>query len=402
MSTSEFTIYTASAGAGKTYNLVYRVLCLCLAAAGSSAFRAILAITFTNKAAAEMKDRIVRTLQEFSAESGQGESALFQRFCEELNLSAEELKTKSEEVLRAILHQYSAFSISTIDKFTNRLIRTFAQDLKVSGNYKIELDAELILSEAVDTMLSDLEEDSALAEVLIQFLNAQLEEGKSPRAEYRLLEVGYTLFEERAIVPLSVLKNVNSSDFLEVRQKLYHRNEKWDQEAAQLAKSTLELIDDNNIEHSLFSRGSLPKYLASIFSNPRLELPSPTVQKQMVGESDFYPKNKARGASNYIDPIAGELMERCQALLHFIIDHSAIYELSGLILRNIFSLAVVSRIEKYLEQIKNESNRLPIGEFNQLISKHLRDQPAAFLYERIGDRYRHYFIDEFQDTSRLQ
>ncbi len=402
MSSSEFTIYTASAGAGKTYNLVYKVLRLCLSATENTAFRTILAITFTNKAAAEMKERIVRTLEEFSASKSDQENTLFQRFCEELNLSPEELRSKSEDVLRAILHQYSAFSISTIDKFTNRLIRTFSQDLKVSGNYEVELDAELILSEAIDTMLSDLEEDSALAEVLIQFLNVQLDEGKSPRAEYRLLDVGYTLFEERAIAPLSVLKGLDSRSFLEIREKLYLRNNQWEKEAQKIAKSTLQLIDDNHIDHSFFSRGSLPKYISGICNNPHLELPSPTVQKQMVGEADFYPKNKAKEAAGYIDPIAGELMEHCQALLHFIIDHAAVYELSKLILRNIFSLAVVAQIEKYLGQIKDESNRLPIGEFNQLISNHLKEQPAAFLYERIGDRYRHYFIDEFQDTSRLQ
>ncbi|HCQ16599.1 MAG TPA: hypothetical protein DIU20_10070 [Cryomorphaceae bacterium] len=403
MSTSEFTIYTASAGAGKTYNLVYRVLRLCLAAPGNSAFRSILAITFTNKAAAEMKDRIVKTLQTFSDPGNELEGhSMFLQLRQELGATEEELRHKSEEVLRAILHQYSGFSVSTIDKFTNRLIRTFAQDLKVSGNYEVELDAELILSEAVDTMLSDLQEDSALSEVLIQFLNTQLDEGKSPRAEYRLLEVGYTLFEERAIAPLSSLKKLSSRDFLEIRQKLYTRNAGWEQNLKKIAQSILQIIDDNYIDHSLFSRGSLPRYLSGICDNPSLELPSPTVQKQMVGEADLYPKSKAREAAALIDPVAGKLLERCQSLLHFIIDHAAVYELSRLILRNIFSLAVVAQIEKYLEQIKDESNRLPIGEFNQLISRHLNEQPAAFLYERIGDRYRHYFIDEFQDTSRLQ
>ncbi len=402
-SQAEFTLYTASAGAGKTYNLVFKVLRLCLAHPRSSVFRSILAITFTNKAAAEMKGRVIQTLEAFTREDVDPKNRpQFDQLCNELGLTEEELKTRSYELLRTILHHYSAFSISTIDRFTNRLIRTFAQDLKLSGHYEVELDSELILSEAIDAMLSDLEEDSAMAEVLIEFLNAQLEEGKSPRAEYRLLEIGFTLFEENAIVPLALLKELESRDFIKIQQKLLERNRQWEQQAVQKVKSILHVIDHNHIDYDLFSGGYLPKYLMGVVENPELAFPNATVQKQLLGEKSFYARNKAAIAAPQIDPVAPQIMQQGEELLQFISDHAAEYELSKLILRNIFSLAVVASIKKYLDQLKKESNRLPIGEFNQLISNHLQDQPAAFLYERIGERYRHYFVDEFQDTSRLQ
>ena len=319
----------------------------------------------------------------------------------ELELAPEILKNRSFEVLRVMLHQYSALSISTIDKFTNRLIRTFAQDLQLNANYEVELDSPMILGEAVDRMLANLDAGSPLAELLIRFLNIQLEEGKSPRAEIPLLQMGKSLFEEGAIYPISVLKEIDHKDFIKTQSQLFKRNKQWEKEVSDKALTALKLIDDNGIDHKLFNRGYFPKQLIK-WGNGSFSMPSQTVLSQINGEADLYSKSKAKEAAPLMELIESDLLKQCQETLEIIKSNLSVYEISKLIGRSILGMGVLAELDRNLQAIKQESNRLPIGEFNKLISARLQEQPAAFLYERMGDRYQHYFIDEFQDTSKLQ
>lgn len=402
MAQSKFHIYNASAGAGKTYSLVRNYLRICLASPSPSSFRSILAITFTNKAAQEMKDRIISALKAFSQYPDCGnDKSMFEDLAQELNLESSEMKRRSHESLRLILHQYSAFSVSTIDKFTNRLIRTFAQDLKLSANYEVELDNLQILGEAIDKMLSDIEEGSALSKILIQFLNFRLEEGRSPRTDLPLLNMGKSLFQEDAIYPISLLKDIDSEEFMNIRSKLYARNKALEKQVAEEADKALKIIDQACIPHPLFNRSYLPKYLIKS-SKGIFSLPSASVLSQINAEVDLYAKSKAKEGELLIDPIQSTLLKQCHNLLEVIRVNYSVYQISKLVISNILSLAVLTEIERNLEEVKTDENRLPIGEFNKLVSEKLREQPAAFMYERMGDRYQHYFIDEFQDTSILQ
>lgn len=402
MTDKNFQTYNASAGAGKTYSLVRNYLKICLRSKNANAFRSILAITFTNKAAQEMKERIIRALTAFSDYPNCGKDAgMFEDLVLELKLQAQELQNRSQEVLRQILHQYSAFSVSTIDKFTNRLIRTFAQDLKLSVNYEVELDGEKILEEAIDKMLSGLKEDKALAKILIQYLNSQLEEGKSPRTEKPLLTMAYNLFRENSIPAIKSIQNISNQDFINIRQKLIARNIEIEENLQERAQNTLNFLEDNAIPHDLFSRSSIPKYLIKCLKD-KPQLPSKTILKQINGESALYPAKSKKQGEILIDPIEPKLLEMLQEILNFLEENYTVYSISKMILSNIMGMAVLKEIENNLEEIKKDSNRLPIGEFNKLVSDKLQDQPAAFLYERIGDKYQNYFIDEFQDTSLLQ
>ncbi len=402
MTKTNFQTYNASAGAGKTYSLVRNYLKICLRSKNSNSFRSILAITFTNKAAQEMKERIIRALTGFSNYPNCGkDEGMFEDLVLELKLKPTDLKERSNEVLRQILHQYSAFSVSTIDKFTNRLIRTFAQDLKLSVNYEVELDSGRILDEAIDKMLSDLEEDKALAKILIQYLNSQLEEGKSPRTELPLKAMAYNLFRENSIPAIKALQNINNQEFINIRKELFKRNKSIEENLQTKAKNILNFIDNQGIPHGLFSSGYLPKYLIKCSVGKPL-LPAKTVLGQINGERALYATAKKKQGEVLIDPIESSLLNSLQEYLNYLQENYTVYSISKMILSNLMGMAVLKEIEKNLEEIKSNTNRLPIGEFNKLVSEKLQDQPAAFLYERIGDKYHNYFIDEFQDTSILQ
>ena len=147
-----FKIYSASAGSGKTFTLVKEYLKICLRARSPQKFMAILAITFTNKAAAEMKERIIKSLKAFSNPNNaeQAELDMMTLITEETGLTKKELQSKSQLIFESILHNYSRFAIGTIDKFTYRVLRTFAQDLGLPNNFEVEMEHKLLLKQAVD------------------------------------------------------------------------------------------------------------------------------------------------------------------------------------------------------------------------------------------------------------
>ena len=176
-------IYKSSAGSGKTFTLVKEYLRLALSG-DMGKYKHILAITFTNKAANEMKSRIISALEELSA--GTPDSAMAKELLPALNVTPEILKDRAEFLLQDMLHHYSDLSVSTIDSFVHRLIRSFAYDLHISSNFEIEMDSNMLLSMAVEKLLDSAKEDesSQVTKALIDFAENNLSEGKGWSVEY--------------------------------------------------------------------------------------------------------------------------------------------------------------------------------------------------------------------------
>ena len=170
MERPSFAIYDASAGSGKTYALVKEYLKIILTASKNDAYRNILAITFTNKAVHEMKSRIVGSLSEFAKdEPNTKASDLMQDLYVDTGLSIIKIKIKSQQIIKHIIHNYAAFDISTIDKFTHKVIRAFANDLGLPMTFEVTLDTENLLTEAVDAIIAQAGEDETLTKLLIDF-----------------------------------------------------------------------------------------------------------------------------------------------------------------------------------------------------------------------------------------
>ncbi len=403
----KFQVYNASAGAGKTYTLVKNYLSICLASENTMKFREVLAITFTNKAANEMKERIVSQLRQMSTYTT-GEkleekeySMLFQ-LAEELGMSPEKVSYRAGDILTTILHNYSAFSVSTIDKFTNRLIRSFAQDLKLNSNYEVELDSGEMLSEAIDRMLADLEENSPTSKVLLEFINTKLDEGRSPRPEQSLQKMGYNLFDEAALPFLKKLRGFDSAKVMKAGKELKKEQKQFESTLKGEASQLLDLVHRYGIEKMDFSRGTVYNYLENLKNGSDDKWPpNATVLKVLDGEP-FYAKTKAKDLAPKFDHIDDELRKGLANAVETVVEGYPRHHLIGKILKDIYSLATLAEIESNLELVKEETNRLPIGEFNKLISEKLDQEPTAYLFEKLGDRYHYFFIDEFQDTSVLQ
>ncbi len=186
------TIYKASAGSGKTFQLVVEYIRLLLA--NPTNYRHILAVTFTNKATNEMKSRI---LEQLNLLSNNQPSDYLNHLIDDKTFTESFVRQRAKLVLKNILHDYNRFSVSTIDSFTQRVIKSFNRELGISPNFMLELDSEMILAEATDRLLAKIDTDKKLLKWLKDYSREQIEENNSQRIEENIKSLGKELFKEK-------------------------------------------------------------------------------------------------------------------------------------------------------------------------------------------------------------
>ncbi|MBT8269231.1 MAG: UvrD-helicase domain-containing protein, partial [Bacteroidia bacterium] len=400
MSQSLFHIFNASAGSGKTFSLVKFYLVKLFSSEARFPHRKILALTFTNKAVNEMKERIISSLAEFSkADILNSDNPLFKAVSTELNWSAERLHEQSKSILETIIHDYAFFEVMTIDKFNQRLIRNFARDLGIHTNFDIELDTEEVLAMAVDNLISKAGTETKLTNTLIGFAIEKSDDDKSFNIAFDFNKMAKILLNENHYLSLNSLRDKSLDHFSELQTALKSHLKSLDKEIGSISKSVVDPLDQMKEEF-----GSLPrdigyargffkklvdgnfkvdfdkKWMLSIDSEP---LYGKTAKPELTREIDAFQPGMARA-------------------FHRVSELVGIYQLYQSIYRNLVPMSVLHLVQNEIQNIKNEQNIVLISEFNPIVAKHLQDQPADFIYERIGERYKHFFIDEFQDTSVLQ
>lgn len=395
---ASFVIYDASAGSGKTFTLVKEYLAQVLKSQRPNYYQHLLAITFTNKAVAEMKQRILDNLISFSKpEAATSPPAMLLQISEELDISPSEMQKRSKKVLKHLLHHYATFSVETIDRFNHRLIRTFARDLKLNSNFEVSLDTPQLLSEAVDQLLSKIGEDKKITKVLLDFALEKTDDDKSWDISKDIAQASNLLFKENDTIHVAKLKEKTFDDFTSFKKQLLQQKKNLSEKIHRIASTTLDLIVESGLEQEDFSSGFLPKHFQNLKSG-RFNLNFKAKWQETMGEKPLYPKRVESHISSIIDELTPVFID------NFKETKTAAYQLLLVdsILKNLTPLFVINLVSQELDAIKEERNLLPISEFNALINSEIKDQPAPFIYERLGEKYRHFFIDEFQDTSLLQ
>ncbi len=395
---STFSIYDAAAGSGKTFTLVKEYLKQILSSNKEDYFKHLLAITFTNKAVAEMKQRIVETLVNFSNDKSVVEPLpMMIAIAEETTKSLADIQLQSRKILKNLLHNYAAFSVETIDSFNHRLIRTFARDLKLSTNFEVSLDTDELLAEAVDLLLSKAGENKGITKVLLDFALEKTDDDKSWDISRDIASAAKLLYNENDAEQVSVLKKKTLNDFLDFKKQLLHKNKQLSEAIEATASKTLELIAESGLEHSNFSRKTLPNHFLKIVEG-NYDAYGNKLQENLETGNSLYKVKEDPNIVATIEQIRPILLSNYLAIKEKVNS----YLRNENILKNITPLSVINLVNQEIENIKEEKNLLPISEFNSLINKEIKNQPAPFIYERMGEKYRHFFIDEFQDTSKLQ
>jgi len=395
-----FKVFNASAGSGKTFNLVKSYLKLLFKTENIFGFRNILAMTFTNKAVGEMKERILKKLKDFSEETVlDGNDAMFNALCLELSLQPEYVNKKAKTLLSTIMHNYAAFDISTIDGFNHRLIRTFAYDLKLPINFEVELDTEALLNEAVDSLIAKAGTDKKLTKILIDFAIEKADDDKSWDISNDLNKIAKKLTNENDIPHLKeALKDKTLDDFESLKSSLKSKISKIEKESKKIAQEAFALIEENNIPKNHFSYTDLPNHFQKLLTLNIKDLKFEGRLANNLEEEKYFGSKATSETKNSILSIIESLKYlffKSQKVTEEYLFLKAIY-------KNVTPLSVLNAINTELQLIKDNENKLLISEFNTLISNQLKDQPTPFIYERIGEKFRHYFIDEFQDTSEMQ
>lgn len=398
------TIYRASAGSGKTYTLTRDYIGLLFKAGVGNAHRRILAVTFTNKATDEMKSRI---LQELNILATGKASGYREGLMKELSLKEEEVNQQAKAILISILHDYSAFNISTIDKFFQQVIRSFARELGVYGGYAVELDTEMILEQAVDNMFLSLgdEENKQLLQWLSTYSIEEIENAKTWNIRTKILSLGWEIFKEKYQQKSSEITNtLHDKEFLKkYRNELRQIIKTFTENTSRIARSALNIIERHGLALEDFSYGknSSIKNLSKVINGDYAL--SDRFRKMADEVNACYSKTQNIDIIQNIESAYyGGLQDEMQELIGFIDEHFAQYNTALHINAQLNSLAILSDIDAQIRKLTADQNSMLISDTNIFLHQIIDQNDAPFIYEKTGMFLKHFMIDEFQDTSDLQ
>ena len=408
--TNPLTVYKASAGSGKTFRLALEYIKLLVLAPEGGEFAHILAVTFTNKATAEMKDRIISQLYGIAHgldSSRPYRDELWKAMKDEPNAPAndDELQRRCGQALHQILHNYSRFRVETIDSFFQTILRGLAHELGLTANLQVEINDAEVLSQAVDRIIDRLQEEPVVLDWLLSLVRDQIDNNQRWDVTRRVKEFGRAIFNEDYLRRGDQLRSVLSNGPL-VRKFISDLRQQ-ESDAISIAVSYGNQIDETihqyNLDYSDFSYGTrvLTALVNKLKSGAVTEIENTTnIEKwaddpmKMVKVADAN-RSEVIEAADIISGVLSELLSNLDKLKHII-------NSSRLALAHIKPLFLLDFINREVAEINAETSRFNLAKTPILLSRMIGESDAPFVFEKIGALLHHVMIDEFQDTSRLQ
>ena len=401
---ANFKVFQASAGSGKTFTLIKEYLKLCLkdkASVGN--YKHILAITFTNAAANEMKAKILKELCKIIDKQELEHNSMGHVLVEELGIDEKELKRNAQALLTCIMHDYSSFGVSTIDAFVQKLSRSFAHDLGLPSQYTVSIDSDEVAETITENIgLKISESNPYLTQLLIDFSKNQFDNERSTAIENQLSDFVKKLMTEKAY---QKDENNNIQNEKQYKETLDFLNNK----IVHFEQNIKSKLHDFNTRTQAFGLGEKQfaygktgfiGYLRKL-ANKTYEQPS-TRFNTVIEQRNCLSKEgeKAMGASkDAVNAALLPILDDIKALVEMELPNFLFYR-SQRDLLYLYALRV--QIRKEFVSLANDDEVVHISEFNKLLNSVMGDFSVPFVYERIGEHYKHVFVDEFQDTSVLQ
>lgn len=395
-------ILQASAGSGKTFSLTAHYLTLLFS--GENKYREILAVTFTNKATEEMKSRILEVLVGLAKGNPSKKIDDYRKLIliAYPNLSAQELQFKADKIYRKILHDYSRFSVSTIDGFVQKVIRGFAFELGLNADYNLEMNYDKVKDDLVNKLDEALNDNKQLLQWIIDLAIERIGDNKSWNYKIELYNLIGEIFSERFQVFESAVEELGLENIDELFKKYISVTKdeikNFEEKIIQLATDAHDALSVLGVENEHL-KGKSRSALAKII---------------LVARGDF---SKIEPLFNYIDepeewfqknvsfPEAFEIVNPIlkQIKTHYL-DYLPNYSLAIAFNKNLYYLRLMQEIAVLLKEYRAENDNLLISDAQKLISGITDDagDNPSFIWEKVGNRYRNFLFDEFQDTSTSQ
>ncbi|MBC3787230.1 UvrD-helicase domain-containing protein [Spirosoma utsteinense] len=409
-----FKVYSSSAGSGKTYTLTKEYLKLALMpSAKDDYFRHILAVTFTNAAANEMKSRILERLREL-ADPDKDIPLLNELVAgfypdaegDAFQIVKDELRRKAASVFRTILHKYADFSVTTIDSFTQRIVMAFTDELGLPYSFEVEMETDEVLELAIDNLIekAGLDEMEEITDILSDYYTNTATEGKSWNQLPELLkEFGRNLTSDQFYEAVNAAQELSPGALRAIRAQLMAHNRQVETDVVGHGQRAWKRITDAGLGDADFAYADkgVAGYLRSIAEGNAGKDAGVRVQNA-VEKGDWYTKKTPRPVQALIDEMVADLGD-CIGQIGAVREASAHQvALFDCLLPHLQKLSLLKQMRIEFDELLRKDGRVHISEFNKKILSIVASEPVPFLYERLGVKYHHILIDEFQDTSKLQ
>lgn len=399
----ELLVYKASAGSGKTFTLAVEYIKLLIL--NPRAYQQILAVTFTNKATAEMKERILSQLYGIWTVDKDSDAYL-KRIIDETGKPEADVRQAAGVALTYMLHDYSRFRVETIDSFFQSVMRNLARELELSPNLNIELNNTEVLSDAVDSMIEKLGPTSPALAWLLDYINERIADDKRWNVSDEVKAFGRNIFDEGYIEKGEGL-----------RQRLHDPNllRNYRRELRELETEVLEQMKgfydqfEGELEENGLTADELKGASKSIGSYFRKlnggiladKIFNTTAIKCLQDESNWAAKTSKR-YHDILALAADSLMPILADAEKFRGKNNRIVNSCHLSTQHLNKMQLLANIDEEVRHLNRENNRFLLSDTNALLHQLVKDGDSSFVFEKIGANIRNVMIDEFQDTSRMQ
>ncbi len=396
-------VYKASAGSGKTFTLAVQYIRQLIEDPYS--YRRILAVTFTNKATTEMKERILSQLYGI-ATSLKSSDGYLKEIMKTSNKSVDEIRKAADTALKNIIHDYSRFRIETIDSFFQSVMRNLARELELGANMTIELNNGDVLSDAVDSMIEKLDRMSPTLYWLLEYIEERIADDKRWNVSSEIKGFGRNIFDEAYIEKgVALREKLKDSKFIpQYRKKIQEKRESILDTMKGFNEHFQEILNANGLTPTDLKNGArgIGSYFNKIASGKLSnDVRNSTVEKCLEGAENWTTKT-----SPYKDTI---ISLANQVLIQVLNDAESTRMSSNKVLnscdmslRYLNNLQLLMRIDSEVREQNLNHNRFLLSDTNALLHSIIREGDASFVYEKIGTTIDTVMIDEFQDTSRMQ
>mgnify|MGYP003881460027 FL=1 len=361
----------------------------------------ILAVTFTNKATQEMKERIIQFLMKLCSDDAGDLGKQLER---ETGYSPKHIRGNAQRALQEVLHNYGDFTVVTIDAFFNRIIKSFAYEMKLPLRMEVQLDTEEALNEAYDHLMLELDINPELSQYLTEFMFYKLGQDKGWYVEREIKDLGKELFKESFSPVFKSLENMELKNIQELLEQLFTKQQKLELRFKALGTEAAEIMEAHDLVISDFKGGvrSFATYFKHLldFNTKKLDLTA--TQQSAIDNVALWYKKK--------DPNETAITAAFHAGLNQImVDASNLWQeakgdfiLWNILVKNLHALGLLKSINDKMIAYRDDNDKILISDQNRIISEIVSQADIPFLYEKTGAQYRHFLLDEFQDTSALQ